>query len=94
MSPSTGRRMNIICIVPRASCFEQFFVLGFLALFRTSSCDFFEIFLLELLWLTAGGTMASCGGYDGLLWRSIVWELLSLIVGVNLLIREAAIAFF
>ena len=49
---------------------------------------------MELLWLTAGGTMANCGGYDGLLWRSIVWELLSLIVGVNILIREAAIAFF
>ena len=35
--------------------------------------------------------MASCGSYDGLLWRSTVWELLSLILGVNLLIREAAI---
>ena len=48
---------------------------------------------MELLWLTAGGTMASCGSYDGLLWRSTVWELLSLILGVNLLIREAAITF-
>ena len=54
----------------------------------------FEIFLLELLWLTAGGTMANCGAYDGLPWRAIVWELLSLIVGVNLLIREAAIVFY